>query len=108
MITQFPATSPSAILLSRGSSILKGAGKTNSMDAPEVIENLQDLTLTSREGFVSFEPKLQLLWDLGLKDSLTRTHVLPANMCFLVVCFVFIFMQGSQQIHCPIERRHRF
>ena len=78
------------------------------MDAPEVIENLQDLTLTSREGFVSFEPKLQLLWDLGLKDSLTRTHVLPANMCFLVVCFVFIFMQGSQQIHCPIERRHRF
>lgn len=31
---------------------MKGAGKTNSMDAPEVIENLQDLTLTSREGFV--------------------------------------------------------
>ena len=25
----------------------------NDMDAPEVIENLEDLTLTSREGYVS-------------------------------------------------------
>ena len=34
--------------------------KTDNMDAPEVIENLEDLTLTSRQGFVSFKAEIDI------------------------------------------------